>query len=98
MYLDLTPGTPQSYRRDLLTKLLSSGFDVDHHMMFGTDCSAEDYRVEWAKKWIKIDNGIYDDLGLGAESRGRIFSGNMLRFFGISGEEYNYHPANPDGS
>ena len=98
MYLDLTPGTPQSYRRDLLTKLLTSGLDVDHHMMFGTDCGAGDYRVEWAKKWMKIDNEIYDGLGIQAEPRQRIFGGNMLRFFGLSGEEYRYRPVNMDGS
>ena len=98
MYLDLTPGTPPSYRKDLLTKLLRSEYDVDHHMMFGTDCGAEDYRVEWAQKWIQTDNGIYDDLGIGAEPRSRIFGGNMLRFFGVSGEEYRYRANNIDGS
>ena len=98
MYLDLTPGTPESYRRDLLTKLLTSGYDVDHHMMFGSDCGAEDYRIEWARKWLQIDNGIYDDLGLGAESRERIFGANMLRFFGVSGEAYRYRAVNMDGS
>ena len=98
MYLDLTPGTPQSYRRDLLTKLLNSGFDVEHHMMFGTDCSAVDYRVEWANKWIKTDNEIYDDLGLSKECRERIFGGNMLRFFGLSNEKYSYQSVKPDGS
>ena len=98
MFLDLTPGTPPSYRRDLLTKLITSGYDVDHNMMFGGDCSAADYRVEWAKKWLKIDNEIYDELGLGEEARGRIFGGNMLRFFNISKEEYHYRSLNIDGS
>ncbi|MDR0497184.1 MAG: amidohydrolase [Treponema sp.] len=98
MYLDLTPGTPQSYRRDLLTKLLTSDLDVEHHMMFGSDCDAGDYRIEWAEKWIGMDNAIYDDLDLDAESREKIFGVNMLRFFGISGEKYRYRPANMDGS
>jgi predicted TIM-barrel fold metal-dependent hydrolase len=98
MYLDLTPGTPMSYRRDLLTKLLTSGFDVDHHMLFGTDCNAGDYRIEWAQKWIQTDNAVYDELGLDSERRQRIFAGNTLRFFGISGESYRYRPAKSDGS
>ena len=98
MYLDLTPGTPPPYRRDLLTKLLTSGYDVDHHMMFGADCNAGDYRVEWVQKWAKTDNEIYDSLAISEESRNRIFSGNMLRFFGISGEEYRNRPVKPDGS
>jgi predicted TIM-barrel fold metal-dependent hydrolase len=97
MYLDLTPGTPASYRRDLLTKLLTSDFDVAHHMMFGTDCTAEDYRIEWAKKWIDKDNEIYDELDISGELRSGIFSGNALRFFGISNEEYHYRPVNMDG-
>jgi predicted TIM-barrel fold metal-dependent hydrolase len=98
MYLDLTPGTPPSYRRDLLTKLLTSGFDVDHHMMFGTDCTATDYRIEWAEKWMKIDNEIYDDLKIEEASKNRIYSQNMLRFFGKSGEKYRYKAATIDGS
>lgn len=28
MFLDLTPGTPEIYRRDLLTKLFTIGYDV----------------------------------------------------------------------
>ena len=58
---------------------------------------AGDYRVEWAQKWLKIDNDIYDNLGLSAESKNRIFGGNMLRFFGISGAEYRYRTVSSDG-
>ena len=97
MYLDLTPGTPLPYRRDLLTKLLTSGYDVDHHMMFGTDCNAGEYRVEWFRKWADADNEIYDSLGIKTESRDRIYGGNMLRFFGISGEKYHYRALTSDG-
>ena len=98
MYLDLTPGTPPSYRRDLLTKLLTSGYDIDRHILYGIDCDAGNYRVEWAQKWLKIDNEIFDDLGLEPQQKERIFSGNTLRFFGISGEGYRYRPTTYDGS
>jgi predicted TIM-barrel fold metal-dependent hydrolase len=98
MYLDLTPGTPPSYRRDLLTKLMTSGYDIDHHIMFGVDCDAGNYSVEWAQKWIKMDNDIFDDLGLDSAQKNKIFAENMLRFFGISGEKHRYKPQNYDGS
>jgi predicted TIM-barrel fold metal-dependent hydrolase len=97
MYFDLTPGTPPSYRRDLLTKIFTTGYDVEHNVMFGVDSSADDYSVEWAHQWINTDNGIYDELGISAEVRDRIYSGNMLKFFGISGEKHRYMAVNYDG-
>ncbi|MCL2070068.1 MAG: amidohydrolase family protein [Treponema sp.] len=98
MYLDLTPGTPPSYRRDLLTKLLTTGYDIENHIMFGVDTDAANYSVEWAQKWMKLDNEIYDELGIGKETREKIYALNMLRFFGISGEKHRYMPKTYDDS
>jgi predicted TIM-barrel fold metal-dependent hydrolase len=98
MYLDLTPGTPLPYRRDLITKLLTSGYDIGYHLMFGVDCDAGNYSVEWAQKWIKTDNDLFNELGLDAPQKERVFAGNMLRFFGISGEKHRCKPNTYDGS
>jgi predicted TIM-barrel fold metal-dependent hydrolase len=98
MFFDLTPGTPPPYRRDLLTKLIESGFDVDHHMMFGTDCNTSDYKTEWARKWIKTDAEIFKSLNVTEEAMERIFSKNMLRFFRVSKETYRFKGVTPDGS
>ena len=98
MFLDMTPGTPPSFRRDLITKLVKSGFDVFHNMMWGTDCNTGKYASAWAKKWIDIDGGILRDNGVSEEDISRYFCGNMQRFFHISDEEYRYKPVKSDGT
>ena len=84
MFFDITPGTPEIYRRDLLFKLFNIGYDVEHNIMFGTDSLAESYRGEWTKKWLKIDNEIMDDLGVSRACRENIYYNNLLRFLGIT--------------
>ncbi|MCL2461042.1 MAG: amidohydrolase [Defluviitaleaceae bacterium] len=96
MFFDLTPGTPVPYRRDLLAKLFTVGYDVKRNIMFGTDCET-DYNSEWSKKWQGIDNGIYADLGLDEETRKCVYHDNFLRFFGVSGEEYKKAALTCDG-
>jgi predicted TIM-barrel fold metal-dependent hydrolase len=98
MFFDLTPGTPPTYRKDLFTKLVASGFDTEHNMMFGSDCSAADYRGEWARQWIERDTEILGGLGVGEEAMERSFCNNALRFFGVSGEVYRYKGVTPDRS
>jgi predicted TIM-barrel fold metal-dependent hydrolase len=97
MFFDLTPGTPVPYRRDLLTKLFTVGYDVKHNILFGTDCSTE-YRVEWSKQWQDIDNGLYRELGVGDETRQCIYRDNFLRFFGVTKETVAKAALRSDGS
>ena len=40
MFIDTTPGTPRIYRQEVLTKLMTIGYDVEHNILFGTDCVA----------------------------------------------------------
>ena len=96
MFFDLTPGTPASYRHDLLRKLLNCGYDVEHNILWGTDCNADDYNDEWAKKWLGMDNAIMDDLNISETFRERIFYKNAERFFNLPGAEK--HIAVPVGS
>ena len=92
MFLDLTPGTPEPYRRDLLTKLHTVGYDIKHNLLFGTDCNAENYNVEWNKRWVAIDNAIYADLKLDEDTLECIYSRNFLRFMGLSDETVTLKP------
>ena len=77
---DLTPGTPEIYRRELLTKLFTVGYDVENNIMFGTDSMADDYNVDWVSGWIWRDNSIYRDLGVTEEAREKIYHANFERF------------------
>ena len=82
MFFDLTPGTPEIYRRELLTKLFTIGYDVPDNIMFGTDCDGEKYSVKWAKKWIDMDNEIYSSLKIPQNLINKIYFENLLRFLG----------------
>ncbi|HHV65546.1 MAG TPA: amidohydrolase family protein [Peptococcaceae bacterium] len=98
MFFDLTPGTPVSYRRDLLYKLFNSGYDVPHNILFGTDCTANSYNTEWAGRWIKIDNEHYDELGVGQRIRELIYGENYLRFLGIIPKDFTHVGPVPDSA
>ena len=82
MFFDITPGTPEIYREDLLTKLLTVGYYVPDAIMFGTDCSAMPYNTAWAKRWLAIDEAIYDKLGVGPNLKRKIYGENLMRFLG----------------
>jgi predicted TIM-barrel fold metal-dependent hydrolase len=83
MFIDLTPGTPPIYRRDALTKLYSCGYDVQRRVLFGSDCLAEDYNVEWVRGWLQRDEEILRSLGLSAEAVADLQAANLERFLGL---------------
>ena len=80
MFFDITPGTPPIYRRDLLTKLFTVGYDVENNILFGTDSVSNDYHPEWVSGWLARDCDILDELGVTAEQREKIYHKNWLRF------------------
>ncbi len=80
MYVDLTPGTPEIYRREALFRLHNSGYSVEDRLVFGTDCEANDYNAAGASKIIAADRKHYEALGIPAEIQEKCFSKNLLRF------------------
>lgn len=82
MFFDITPGTPEIYRKELLTKLFTIGYNVGNNIMFGTDASANTYRSEWTENWLNIDRDIMDELGISRETRELMYYHNLLRFLG----------------
>lgn len=84
MFIDLTPGTPVIYRREVLTKLFTVGYDIENNVIFGTDSGVNDYNSRWTREWVQRDNGIYKELGLGQETLGKIYAENLMRFTGAS--------------
>lgn len=97
MFIDITPGTPEIYRRELLTKLFTVGYDVENNIIFGADCAYDDYAGHWAKKWIETDSAIYADLNLGQSVIDKVFGGNLRRFVGVSKEEVAHRKITPTG-
>ncbi|MBQ9965465.1 MAG: amidohydrolase family protein [Clostridia bacterium] len=90
MFFDITPGTPQIYREDLLTKLYTIGYDVGDNIMFGTDCSVPEYSSEWAQKWLKIDGEIFDKLDVPERMREKLYSKNLMRFLGKTPKNFTH--------
>lgn len=80
MYIDLTPGTPDIYRKEALFRLHNCGYWVEDRLVFGTDCLAEDYDAARASKMIEMDQRLYGELEIPAEIQEKSFSKNLLRF------------------
>ena len=80
MFFDIMPGTPPIYRKDLLTKLFTIGYDVENNIMFGTDSIADDYNPHWVRSWIERDNAIYDELDVSEAVREKIYEKTLMRF------------------
>lgn len=91
-FIDLTPGTPPSYRQDAFAKCLENVHAT--HMFYGSDSCIPAGNVPEGK-WRK-DHDLLTRLGVGQEDQQRIFSGNVLRFLGrqegSSGAEHGLSP------
>ena len=88
MFFDITPGTPEIYRKELLTKLYTLGYDIGDNIMFGTDTSADSYNYNWSKEWQMRDGEILDELGVSYKYREKLYCGNLFRFLGRSTEQH----------
>lgn len=84
MFIDITPGTPPVYRKEVLTKLFTIGYNVQDNIIFGTDCMADTYDPAWAREWLTRDREIYDQIGLGSDVVEKINGGNLRRFLGLA--------------
>jgi predicted TIM-barrel fold metal-dependent hydrolase len=84
MYIDLTPGTPPMYRKDVLTKLCSLYEDtLPNHILFGTDCSVNNYKVDYVREMIDRDNKIYAENSMSQEFIDGIYQHNLFGYLGI---------------
>lgn len=87
MFLDIAPGTPVLYRKEVLTKLFCVGYDVENNVMFGTDSNVNDYNLKWLNDWLKRDNEIFSEISVGQDVKDRLYGKNLLRFVGKSDEK-----------
>jgi len=96
MFLDLTPGTPAIYRQDLIYKLLNAGYDTPHNLLFGTDCSANDYNTKWSDSWIQRDSQLFTQFGASEKIQQLYFSENFKRFLGLIPKDFQHVSPVPD--
>lgn len=83
MFIDITPGTPDIYRKELMTKLHFIGYELDQAVLFGSDSRVQHYSGEGIRHLRSKDDAIYDELGISETARENIYGNNLLRFFGI---------------
>ena len=88
MFFDSTPGTPAIYRKELLTKLYTVGYDVADNVMFGTDCSADNYNHNWTQKWLDTDGAILRELGADETIFRKLYQDNIMRFLGLKPRDF----------
>ena len=88
MFFDTTPGTPAIYRKELLTKLYTVGYDVADNVMFGTDCSADNYNYNWTRKWVDADGTILRELGADDTVFQKMYYDNLMRFLGLTPRDF----------
>jgi predicted TIM-barrel fold metal-dependent hydrolase len=88
MYIDITPGTPPIYRREALSRLFGVDYDLEKNVIFGTDCSAVSYNVQWTRQWIARDSAIYEETGVSQETVRNVFGANLQRF--LKGEHLQH--------
>ena len=63
IYVDITPGTPCVYRKDVLKRLYLSGFDdLPNRVLWGTDSCTNNYLTEYALIDIDIDKAIIEEI------------------------------------
>jgi predicted TIM-barrel fold metal-dependent hydrolase len=84
MFIDLTPGTPPIYRKNALSTLFRVGYNVQDNVLFGSDCSANDYDVTAVKTGIRTDLQILKKIGVSPQAIKKLFGENLRRFVGHS--------------
>ncbi len=82
MFLDFTPGTPPVYRKEVITKVMTSLGDVSDNILFGVDATANDYNSEYAAAIIARDNDIFASLCVGEDVKEKYYHRNLMRFLG----------------
>lgn len=83
MFIDITPGTPDIYRRELMTKLFLIGYGLETNVLFGSDKRVQNYDSEAVANLCRKDNIIYDEMNISEKAREGIYGKNLLRFLNI---------------
>ncbi|MDR0450184.1 MAG: amidohydrolase [Treponema sp.] len=81
MFIDTTPGTPRIYRREVMGKIYSIGYDIEDNLIFGTD-SSNRYSSAYLRQILAMDKDALDNAGVTPEQREKYYGKNLLRFLG----------------
>ena len=79
MFIDTTRGTPEIYRKEVLTKIAAFSWHRGR-IMFGTDCVVSHYNVKNCRHAMGCDDAIFGELGLDAQATDRYYRGALQDF------------------
>jgi predicted TIM-barrel fold metal-dependent hydrolase len=83
MFIDMTPGTPASYRKDVFKRMFSMpAYCFEEQILFGTDGLLSDYGNPEIKSRIRQDREILKSLKLSKKVQDAYFSGNFEKYLG----------------
>lgn len=82
MFVDSTPGAHGIWRREAFQRLYGSHFRplISKRLMFGTDCSAHDYGVSYARQTMAFDDALFRELEV-SEAEIEAYYGKNLQGF-----------------
>lgn len=79
MFIDLTPGTPDTYRKAVFENLLCNGFDIENNLIWGTDSQAGNYDSRRVQHIYEKDLSYLQTIGEEMNLK-KLFANNYLRF------------------
>ena len=86
LFLDSTPGTPESRRKAAFELVWGMGYDTKDRVLFGTDGVADRYNSKRTRDLMKRDDAIFDELGVDVKLRDSYYRGGLQRLlFGAKG-------------
>jgi len=80
MYVDITPGTPPTYRAEALRRLFLTGYDVNRNVIFGSDSRTGEYASSWVRGLASRDRVTLEEIGATPEAIEHVFGKGLLRF------------------
>ena len=84
MYIDMTPGTPECYRRHVIQTLHDVGYwGLDQRLMFGTDNFTGQFDAAFTADLAESDRRMMTESGFSDEFSRRVLYDNAMEFWGI---------------
>jgi predicted TIM-barrel fold metal-dependent hydrolase len=83
MYVDMTPGTPKSYRADVFKRMFSlPNYHFEEQIMFGTDAVLSDYGHPRVREIVRQDRAILKRFKASRKVLEAYFYGNFEKYLG----------------
>ena len=84
MYIDVSPGTPPIYRRDVWKKIFFIGYNIKSNIIYGIDSGVFGcYDSDYANTVVNADKAIFKEFLIDDDYWDHICNKNIFRFLGL---------------